>query len=423
MNKMATISEKILARHCGKNKVEVGELVNIDLDLILAHEVTTPPAVSALEGMGMDVVFDREKIVVTPDHFIPAKDEKSANLAKRLREWVRRHKIKYYYEIGRHGICHSILMEKGHVRPGMTIVGGDSHMCTHGVLGAFSMGIGSTELAAAIATGKCWFDVPATIRVNAFGSLGRGVYSKDVALHIVSELGVDGATDRVLEFGGSTIDGMEVEDRVPITNMAVEAGATVGIINPDEKTTAYVRARTKKPFEVVASDPDAEYEKVFNFNVSKLEPLVAVPPLPSNAKPVSKIGDIKIDQAVVGSCTNARIDDIRVAAKIMAGRKVADYVRMIVIPATTDIWRQADEEGLFKILTDAGATISTPTCGPCLGGHMGVLAEGEVCIASTNRNFVGRMGHPKSFVYIASPATVAASAIEGRITDPRRYLK
>jgi len=417
-----TITEKILAKHSGNKEVKPGDLVNIDLDVILCHEVTTPPAITALKEMDMDIVFDPDKIVVTPDHFVPNKDEKSAELAKRLRDWVKKHKIKNYYEIGRHGICHTILIEQGHIVPGETVVAGDSHTCTHGAVGAFGMGIGSTELAAAIATGKCWFRVPSTIKVNINGKLGKGVYSKDVILKVISILGVDGATDQVIEFSGTTVKDMDFEDRITLTNMAVEAGATVGIIEPDQKTIEYVKARSNKKFEIIKSDPDAKYAKVIDVDVSDLEPLAGVPPLPSNAKPISKINNIKVDQAVIGSCTNGRINDLREAAKILKGNKVHEYVRMIVIPATTDIWKQAEKEGLFKIFTEAGATISTPTCGPCLGGHMGVLAAGETCIASTNRNFVGRMGHPKSHVYIASPATVAASAIEGKITDPRRYL-
>lgn len=420
---MQTITEKILAKHSGNKEVKPGDLVNINLDVILCHEVTTPPAITALKEMEMDVVFNPDKIVVTPDHFVPNKDEKSAELAKRLRDWVKKHKIKNYYEIGRHGVCHTILIEQGHIVPGETVVAGDSHTCTHGAVGAFGMGIGSTELAAAIATGKCWFRVPSTIKVNINGKLKKGVYSKDVILKVVSILGVDGATDQAIEFSGTTIKDMDFEDRITLTNMAVESGATVGIIEPDQKTVEYVKARSNKKFEIIKSDPDAKYAKVIDVDVSDLEPLAGAPPLPSNAKPITTLKNIKVDQAVIGSCTNGRINDLREAAKVLKGNKVDPYVRMIVIPATTDIWKQAEKEGLFKIFTEAGATISTPTCGPCLGGHMGVLAEGETCIASTNRNFVGRMGHPKSYVYIASPATVAASAIEGKITDPREYLK
>ena len=418
-----TISEKILAAHAGKRQIEVGDLVEISLDIILAHEVTTPPAISMLEKMGMDVVFNPDRIIVTPDHFVPNKDEKSAELAKRLRGWVKRHNIKNYYEIGRHGICHTILLEQGHIGPGMTVVAGDSHTCTHGVVGAFGMGVGSTELAAAIARGKTWLIVPDTIRVNVEGAMGKGVYSKDVMLHILSDIGVDGATDCVIEYGGSTIDEMEVEDRVVLSNMAVEAGATLGIINPDEKTVKYVKSRGCKGFMVYTSDKEAAYKKTLTYDISDVEPTVAEPPLPSNGRPVSEFSDMQVNQAYLGSCTNGRIQDLREAAKVLKGKRVNPDVRMIVVPATTDVYRQALKEGLLEVFIKAGAAVSTPTCGACLGGHMGVLAEGEVAIASTNRNFVGRMGHPKSKVYLASPATVAASAIMGRITDPRRYLK
>lgn len=418
-----TITEKILAKHCGRKKVVPGEFVNVDIDIILAHEVTTPPAISELEKLGVDRVFDPDRIVVTPDHFVPNKDEKSAELAKRLRDWVKRHKIRNYYEIGRHGICHTILLEQGHVGPGMIVVCGDSHTCTHGVAGAFGWGVGSTELAAAIATGKVWLEVPETIKIVINGKLRKGVYSKDVILYVLSKIGVAGATDKVIEFSGTAIDAMEVEDRVTITNMTVEAGATLGIINPDKKLLDYLRQRTDRKFEAVRSDPDAKYAEVFEFDVSGLEPMVGVPPLPSNGRPVKNVKGVKIDQAVIGSCTNGRIRDLREAARILKGRKVANFVRMIVIPATTEVWKQANREGLLDIFTEAGATVSTPTCGPCLGGYMGVLAAGEVAIASTNRNFVGRMGSPKSLVYIASPATVAASAIKGEITDPRKLFR
>ncbi len=417
-----TISEKILAKHCGKTKVSPGELVSVDVDVILAHEVTTPPAINELARLGVDRVFDPRKIVVTPDHFVPNKDEKSAELAKTLRDWVRRHRIKNYYEMGRHGICHTILLEQGHVGPGMIVVCGDSHTCTHGVAAAFGWGVGSTELAAAIATGKVWLEVPETIRMKITGELQKGVYSKDVILHVLSKLGVAGATDKVIEFCGSAIDAMEVEDRVTLTNMAVEAGATLGIINPDGKLMEYLGKRAKRKFEPASSDTDAKYAEIREFDVSRLEPMVGMPPLPSNGMRVSDVKGVGIDQAVVGSCTNGRIADLREAARILRGRKVADFVRMIVIPATMSVWKQANKEGLLDVFAEAGAVVSTPTCGPCLGGHMGVLASGEVAVASTNRNFVGRMGSPKSQVYIASPATVAASAVAGEITDPRRYI-
>jgi 3-isopropylmalate/(R)-2-methylmalate dehydratase large subunit len=418
-----TITEKILAAHCGKDVVSPGELVHVDVDVILAHEVTTPPAIEELKKRDMDCVFDPHKIVVTPDHFVPNKDERSAQLSKQLREWVKQHGISHYYEIGRHGICHTLLLEQGHVGPGMIVVCGDSHACTHGVVGAFGWGVGSTELAAAIATGKIWFEVPETIEVSISGTLQRGVYSKDVILYVLSRLGVRGAVDSVLEFTGETIDSLEVEDRVTITNMAAEAGATVGMINPDEKTMQYLAKRTNTSFSVMCTDADASYAHQHAFEVSTIEPYVAVPPLPSNGVCVSQVEGIPIDQGIIGSCTNGRLQDLREAAHILQGRSVASSVRLIIIPATMQIWKQASREGLLDIFAEAGAAISTPTCGPCLGSHMGVLAAGEVAIASTNRNFVGRMGSPDSAVYLASPATVAASSVQGEISDPRQFVE
>jgi 3-isopropylmalate/(R)-2-methylmalate dehydratase large subunit len=416
-----TLTEKILAEKSGKRVVKPGELVEVDVDIVLAHEVTTPPAVRVLEEAGIDRVFDPDKIIVTPDHFVPNKDEQSAELAKRLRNWVRRHKLPHYYEVGRHGICHTMLLENGHLLPGMIVVCGDSHTCTHGVAGAFGWGVGSTELASAISTGKIWLEVPETILVNITGEPAPGVFSKDIILYVLSQIGFGGATDKAIEFRGPTIDGLEVEDRVTLTNMAVEAGGTVGIINPDQKLVSYLKDRTDANFEVMVSDTDAEYSNTFNFDITGLEPMVGVPPLPSNGKRVKDVGDVKIDQAVLGSCTNGRINDLRAAAAVLKGRRVAEYVRMIVIPATSKIWMQANKEGLLDIFMNAGATVSTPTFGPCLGGYMGVLAAGETAISTTNRNFVGRMGSPESSVYLASPASVAASAVTGKITDPREF--
>ena len=416
-----TITEKILAKHSGKEKVKPGDLIEAELDLVMCHDITTPPAIKMLQEKGMDRVFDPDKIVVTPDHFVPNKDIKSAELAKRLRNWVNKHKIKNYYEIGRHGVCHAILPEQGHVLPGMVIVGADSHTCTYGALGAFSTGIGSTDLAAAIATGKLWFKVPETIKFEINGKLPKGVYSKDVILKIIADIGVDGALYKAMEFSGQAIDELSVEARMTITNMAIEAGAKSGVMEADKKTIDYIKKRTNKKFGVIKSDKDAHYDKITRYDVSRFEPVVAFPHLPSNVKPISQAGNIKIDQAYLGSCTNGRIEDLRIAASILKGKKIAKGIRMIVVPATTEIWKHANKEGLFDIFADFGAAISTPTCGACLGGHMGVLAEGERCISSTNRNFIGRMGHPGSEVYLASPATVAASAVEGRIADPRRY--
>jgi 3-isopropylmalate/(R)-2-methylmalate dehydratase large subunit len=424
LDKMSmTITEKILAKHAGKKVVKPEELINADIDIIMCHDVTTPPAIEMLYKRGIKKVFDPNKVVVTPDHFVPNKDIKSAELAKRLREWVKTCGIDNYYEVGKHGVCHALLPEQGHILPGELIIGADSHTCTYGAFGAFSTGVGSTDLAAALATGKLWFKVPETIKFVINGKLAKGVYSKDIILHIISDIGVDGALYKAMEFTGSTINDLSVEARMTITNMAIEAGGKSGVMEVDKKVVDYVRKRTKKKFEIVKSDEDAKYSEVREYDISKLEPVVAFPSLPSNGKLISKVKDIKIDQAWLGSCTNGRIEDLRIAASIVKGKKIADGVRMIVVPATTEIWKQANKEGLLDIFMEFGATVSAPTCGACLGGHMGILAEGERCVSSTNRNFVGRMGHPKSFVYLASPATVAASAIEGKIADCRRYIK
>jgi len=418
----STITEKILAKHCDKESTKPGELINAKIDLIMCHDVTTTPAITMLKQSGIKKVFDPDKIVVIPDHFVPNKDIKSAELVRKLRAWVKEQGIKKFYDLGRHGICHALLPEQGHVKPGMTIVCGDSHTCTHGALGAFSTGIGSTDLAAALATGELWFRVPETMLFKISGNLPNGVYSKDIILETIRRIGVDGALYKAMEFSGEVIDELSAEARMTICNMAVEAGGKSGIINPDQKTIDYVKQRTNEEFEVIESDDDANYSEIIEIDVSNLEPIVAFPHLPSNGKPVSEAKGIKIDQAYLGSCTNGRLEDLKIAASVMRGRKTADGVRMIVVPATTEIWKQANKRGLLDIFMEAGATVSTPTCGACLGGHMGVLAEGERCISSTNRNFVGRMGHPKSEVYLASPATVAASAIKGEIADPREML-
>ncbi len=418
-----TITEKILANHCGKDKVIPGDLINADLDVVLCHDVTTTPAIDMLEKSGMDKVFDPDKVVVTPDHFVPNKDIQSAEMVKRIREWAKKHKIKNFYDIGRHGVCHALLPEQGFVRPGITIICGDSHTCTHGAFGTFSTGVGSTDLAAALATGKLWFKVPETMLFKVNGKLPKGVYSKDVILHIITKIGVDGALYKAMEFCGSTIDEMSMEARMTLCNMAIEAGGKSGIIAPDQKTIDYVRQRTNEKFEMVKSDNDANYSDIIEIDASKIEPTVAFPNLPSNGKSVTEAKGIKIDQAYLGSCTNGRIEDLRIAAEIMKGKSVAKGTRMIVVPATTDIWKQANKEGLLDIFMEAGATVSAPTCGACLGGHMGIIAGGEKCISTTNRNFVGRMGSPKGEVYLASPATVAASAIKGEIADPREALK
>jgi len=415
-----TITEKILAKASGQKEVRPGELIDAKLDVVLFIDVTGPPAVSMLTEHGIDKVFDREKIVVTPDHFQPAKDIKSAELHKRLDEWARRHKIKYYYKIGRAGVCHALLPEQGHIRPGEVIIGPDSHTCTYGAFGAFSTGVGSTDLAAAIATGKLWFRVPASMKFVLNGSLPAGVYSKDVILAVIARIGTDGALYKAMEFTGTALSEMSMEARMTMTNMAIEAGAKNGIIGFDNvaKKYLYEHLKEKKEYTVFESDVDAEYVAVEEFDCSKLEPMVALPHLPSNGVPIGQCAGKAMDQAYIGSCTNGRIEDLRIAAKIMNAKQVA--IRTIVVPATPSIWKQAKDEGLFDIFYDAGCVIAAPTCGACLGGFMGVLAEGERCVSTTNRNFVGRMGHPKSEVYLVSPATAAASAVEGKLADPRK---
>jgi len=417
-----TLTEKILARAAGRKTVVPGELVDAKIDIVMCHDVTTPPAISMLEEKGIDTVFDREKIVVTPDHFQPAKDIKSAELHKRLDGWAKRHKIKHYYKLGRAGVCHALLPEQGHIRPGEVIVGSDSHTCTYGAFAAFSTGIGSTDAAAAIATGELWFKVPASMKFVLNGSLGPGVYSKDVILAVIARIGVDGALYRAMEFVGPALAEMSAEARMTITNMAIEAGAKSGIIGFDDVTRQYLDEHLKEKtcYSVYDSDSDAKYLATEEFDCSAIEPMVALPHLPSGGVPVGECAGREMDQAYIGSCTNGRIEDLRIAATILDGKEVA--IRTLIVPATPEIWKQAKDEGLFDIFYDAGCVIAAPTCGACLGGFMGILASGEKCISTTNRNFVGRMGHPKSEVYLASPATAAASAVTGKITDPRKYL-
>ena len=417
-----TITEKILAASAGKSKVEPGDIIDAKIDCIMCHDVTTPPAISMLKEKGIDKVFDREKIVVTPDHFQPAKDIKSAELHKRLDDWAREKKIKNYYPIGKAGVCHALLPEQGHIRPGEVIVGGDSHTCTYGAFAAFSTGIGSTDLAAAIATGKLWFKVPSSMKFVLNGRLSKGVYSKDVILEVIARIGTDGALYKAMEFVGDSLKYMSMEARMTITNMAIEAGGKNGIIGFDDTTKQYLdkHLKDKKDYTVYKSDPDAKYESVLEIDCSKLEPMVAFPHLPSSGKKIGDCAGLAMSQSYIGSCTNGRIEDLRIAAAVMKGKKVA--IRTIVVPATPEIWKQAMDEGLFDVFYDAGCVISAPTCGACLGGFMGILAAGEKCVSTTNRNFVGRMGSPKSEVYLASPATAAASAIEGKLVDPRKYM-
>ena len=418
-----TITEKILAAHSGRDSVTPGEIVNAKIDLIVAHDVTTPPAVAMLRKLGIDRVFDPSKILVTPDHFVPNKDIKSAELAKQLREWRIEQGIERYYEIGNHGICHAIAPEQGHVLPGMTIICGDSHTTTMGALGTFASGIGSTDLAAALATGELWFKVPETMHFELKGKLPFGVYSKDIILYIISKIGVDGARYRAMEYSGDGLASLSMEARFTITNMAIEAGGKSGIMPVDSIAEEYVKARTPNPYTCYYSDEDARYSDRMTIDLDQLEPIVALPSLPSNGRFIGEIERVKMDQVYIGSCTNGRNEDLRIAAQIFKGHKVAEGTRAIVVPATTEIWKMAMREGLLEIFADAGCVVSTATCGACLGGFMGVLGADETCLSTTNRNFVGRMGSPKSKVYLASPATAAATAITGTITDPREFLQ
>lgn len=417
-----TITEKILAAHSGRDTVVPGEIVNAKLDLIVCHDVTTPPAVQMLKKLGINKIFDPSKVLVTPDHFVPNKDIKSAELSKQLREWRIEQGITRYYEIGNHGICHAIAPEQGHVLPGQTIVCGDSHTTTMGALGTFSSGVGSTDLAAALATGELWFKVPESMLFELKGTLPHGVYSKDIILYIISKIGVDGARYKAMEYRGEGLKSLTMEARFTITNMAIEAGGKSGIMPADDIAEAYVKARTSEPYTIYGSDVDAIYSEQFTINLDELEPIVALPSLPSNGRFIGEVEKVKMDQVYIGSCTNGRIEDLRIAASVMKGHKVADGTRTIVVPATTEVWKTAMKEGLLEIFADAGCVVSTATCGACLGGHMGVLGSEETCLSTTNRNFVGRMGDPRSKVYLASPATAAATAITGVITDPREFL-
>lgn len=413
-----TITEKILAAHAGKERVEPGELINVKIDLALGNDITAPVAIREFEKIGVDKVFDRERVVLVPDHFVPNKDIKSAEQAKVMRNFARKHEIVNYFEVGQMGVEHCLLPEQGLVGPGDLVIGADSHTCTYGALGAFSTGVGSTDLAAAMALGETWLKVPESIKFVYHGEMPEWLTGKDLILYTISKIGVDGALYMAMEFTGSAVEQMSIDGRFTMANMAVEAGAKNGIVPPDEVTRRYVEGRAKRPYTFYASDLDAKYAQVIDFDVSKMEPAVALPHLPENVKPVSEAAGIAVDQAVIGSCTNGRMDDLREAAMVLKGKKVNSNVRLIVIPGTQEIYRQAMKEGLFDIFLDSGAAISTPTCGPCLGGYMGILAEGERCIATTNRNFVGRMGHTGSEVYLSNPAVAAASAILGRIAAP-----
>jgi 3-isopropylmalate/(R)-2-methylmalate dehydratase large subunit len=413
-----TITQKILAAHCGKAGVEPGELISAKVDLCLGNDITAPIAIQEFEKTGAAKVFDPQKIALVPDHSTPNKDIKSAELVKIMREFARKHDIPNFFEVGRMGIEHTLLPDAGLVLPGDLVIGADSHTCTYGALGAFSSGVGSTDLAAAYALGEVWLKVPEAIKFVFYGELPKWVGGKDLILYAIGKIGVDGALYSTMEFTGEAITNLSMAGRFTMCNMAIEAGGKNGIIAPDATTLEYVNARAKRPFKCYESDADAEYREVIEIDCSKLEPIVSFPHLPENAKPISQVGNIAIDQSVIGSCTNGRIEDLREAAGILKGRQVHKNVRLIVIPGTQDIYLQAVREGLAEIFVESGAAFSTPTCGPCLGGHMGVLAAGEKAIATTNRNFVGRMGHVKSEVYLAGPAVAAASAILGRIGSP-----
>lgn len=414
-----TITEKIIAYHSGKEMVSPGEFVESNVDLILANDITGPLAINEFEKAGAKKVFDPEKIVLVPDHFTPCKDIQSAELVKRMREFARKHKVRFY-EIGKAGIEHALLPEEGLTKPGDLIVGADSHTCTYGAVGAFSTGMGSTDIAAAMITGKVWLKVPASIKFIYKGKRNKYVGGKDLILYTIGKIGVDGANYKAMEFTGETIKNLPMDDRFTMCNMAIEAGAKNGIIEPDEITAMYLE-EIGVPFEGnLKSDEDAFYEDVIEIDVSEIMPQVSAPHLPSNSKNVDEYADIKIDQVVIGSCTNGRISDLRRAASILNGHTVHPEVRCIIIPATQKVYQEAVKEGLIDVFLSAGCVISPPTCGPCLGGHMGVLGEGEVAIATTNRNFIGRMGHPKSYVYLSNPEVAAASAIKGKITHPDR---
>lgn len=416
-----TMTQKILAAHAGLDKVEAGQLIEADLDLVLGNDITSPVAIKEMEKMKVNGVFDKDKIALVPDHFVPNKDIKSAEHCKCVREFARKNEITNYFEVGEMGIEHALLPEKGLTVAGDVIIGADSHTCTYGALGAFSTGVGSTDMAAGMATGKAWFKVPSAIKFNLVGKQGKWISGKDVILHIIGMIGVDGALYKSMEFTGEGIKNLTMDDRFTIANMAIEAGGKNGIFPVDNLAVSYMKEHSDRKFTIYEADEDAVYEEEYTIDLGELRPTIAFPHLPENTKTIDEIiEEIAIDQVVIGSCTNGRIDDMRTAAEILKGKHVAKGMRCIVIPATQAIYMQAMEEGLLKIFIEAGAVVSTPTCGPCLGGYMGILAEGERCVSTTNRNFVGRMGHVNSEIYLASPAVAAASAITGKISCPEQ---
>jgi 3-isopropylmalate/(R)-2-methylmalate dehydratase large subunit len=414
-----TITEKILAAHAGTDKVLPGDLINARVDIALGNDITAPIAIKQFRESGAQKVFDKDRVILVPDHFVPNKDIASAMQAQQVRRFAEEQELTWFFDAGEMGVEHSLLPEKGLVLPGDLVIGADSHTCTYGGLGAFSTGIGSTDLAAAMITGEVWLKVPESIKFIYNGRLNPWVEGKDLILYTIGQIGVDGALYRAMEFDGPVIRSLGIAGRLTMANMAVEAGAKNGIVAPDEITKAYVSKRAVRTFTYYRSDPDAQYAQIIEFDVSQIEPQVAFPHLPENTRGISEVGDVPIDQAVIGSCTNGRIEDMRSAAAVLKGHKAAKGVRLIIIPSTPQVYRMALEEGLFDIFTRAGAIISPPTCGPCLGGHMGILAKGERAISTTNRNFVGRMGHPESEVYLSNPAVAAASAVAGKIADPK----
>jgi 3-isopropylmalate/(R)-2-methylmalate dehydratase large subunit len=415
-----TMTQKILAFHAGLDSVKPGQLIKAKLDMVLGNDITSPVAIKEFDKVGLNKVFDINKIAIVPDHFTPNKDIKSAEQVKACREFSKRMGIVNFFEVGQMGVEHALLPEKGLVVPGDVVIGADSHTCTYGALGAFSTGIGSTDMAAGMATGEAWFKVPEAIKFVLTGKPNKWVGGKDLILHIIGMIGVDGALYKSMEFTGRGCRELSMDDRFTVANMAIEAGAKNGIFEVDEKTEEYVKEHSIRSYKAYRADEDAVYSDVYEIDLSTIKPTVAFPHLPENARTIDNVGDIKIDQVVIGSCTNGRIEDMRIAAEVLKGRKVHEDVRCIIIPATQKIWKQAMNEGLFDIFIDAGAAVSTPTCGPCLGGHMGILAKGERAVSTTNRNFVGRMGHPESEVYLASPAVAAASAIVGKIAGPEQ---
>lgn len=415
-----TMTQKILAAHSGLDIVKAGQLIEADLDLVLGNDITSPVAIKEMDKLNLQGVFDKDKIALVPDHFVPNKDIKSAEHCKCVREFAIKNNITNYFEVGKMGIEHALLPEQGLTVAGDVIIGADSHTCTYGALGAFSTGVGSTDMAAGMATGKAWFKVPAAIKFNIIGKPSKWVSGKDVILHIIGKIGVDGALYKSMEFVGEGIKNLTMDDRFTIANMAIEAGAKNGIFPVDDVAIDYMKEHSKREYKIYEADEDAVYDEEYTIDLSTLRPTIAFPHLPENTKTIDEISEkIMIDQVVIGSCTNGRIDDLRIAAKILEGNSVADGMRLIVIPATQKIYLQAMEEGLIKTFIEAGGIVSTPTCGPCLGGYMGVLAANERCVSTTNRNFVGRMGHISSEIYLASPAVAAKSAIDGYISAPR----